>query len=417
MFLKSRHLFDSNSDIRLRLDPQTNTLLDLVSQNDTAILACERRLPHLATEPTIDTTEPLALQKSSSPDTRPSGSNQGKTREDESLKSQDARSGFINRLSKKLPAANEIVSRFTKNKDAVDRVQAASSGSGEHDLKEDVGANSSPPSEAYHGDYDTYLGDFVESLFDLLPSIRGVRRTRLLETEFQQSNERLSSSELVNESVPQSAQTEPGSEPGRLSTHNQEWPYRCDICIASFRRLHDLKRHTKVHTDERPYVCPKCDRSFARRHALARHNKGQGGCAGRRSSMGNFGGDDKHEDRMRASDGDGITLIMYPGEASHEPENDHSIGREYWVKQRVRSKSRARVSVREEQRSILLKCARDKDGRFLQSISQQQLLQHEADWGDLLGAAPEALCILVQCFTATRVLTSSYQFPPESGLK
>ena len=345
VFLKSRHLFDGDSDIRLRLDPLTNTLLDLVSQHDTATLAYERRLPDLATTPTIGTTKPLTLQRSSSPDTRPSGSNHGKIREDKSLKSQDARSGFINRLSKKRPADGALASLFKKNKHAVDRVQAASSQSGEHDLKEDVGASSSQPSEACHGDYDTYLGDFVESLFDLLPSIRGVRRTRLLETEFHQNNERSSSSEFVDEAVPQSAQTEPGSEADRLSTgslsikkskcpycstsfarhhnlkshlltHNQEEPYRCDTCGTSFRRLHDLKRHTKLHTGERPHVCPKCDRSFARGDALARHNKGQGGCVGRRSSMGSFGGDDKQEDRMRAGDGDDMTGIMYTGEAS-----------------------------------------------------------------------------------------------------
>ena len=106
-----------------------------------------------------------------------------------------------------------------------------------------------------------------------------------------------------------------------LLTHSHEKPYRCDTCEASFRRLHDLKRHTKLHTGERPHVCPKCDRSFARGDALARHNKGQGGCAGRRSSMGSFVGDDKHEDRMRAGDGDSMTGIMYTGEASHEPEH------------------------------------------------------------------------------------------------
>ena len=106
-----------------------------------------------------------------------------------------------------------------------------------------------------------------------------------------------------------------------LLTHSHEKPYQCDTCEARFRRLHDLKRHTKLHTGERPHVCPKCDRSFARGDALARHNKGQGGCAGRRSSMGSFGGDEKHEERMRAGDGDSMPGIMYTAEASHEPEH------------------------------------------------------------------------------------------------
>ncbi|OCK79093.1 hypothetical protein K432DRAFT_300643 [Lepidopterella palustris CBS 459.81] len=71
-----------------------------------------------------------------------------------------------------------------------------------------------------------------------------------------------------------------------LLTHSQEKPYECTTCQARFRRLHDLKRHTKLHTGERPHTCPKCGRRFARGDALARHNKGQGGCAGRRSSFG-----------------------------------------------------------------------------------------------------------------------------------
>ena len=106
-----------------------------------------------------------------------------------------------------------------------------------------------------------------------------------------------------------------------LLTHSHEKPYQCDTCEARFRRLHDLKRHTKLHTGERPHVCPKCDRSFARGDALARHNKGQGGCAGRRSSMGSFGGDEKHDERIRAGDGDSMPGIMYTAEASHEPEH------------------------------------------------------------------------------------------------
>lgn len=106
-----------------------------------------------------------------------------------------------------------------------------------------------------------------------------------------------------------------------LLTHSHEKPYSCDTCEARFRRLHDLKRHTKLHTGERPHVCSRCDRSFARGDALARHTKGQGGCAGRRSSMGSFGGDDKHEGGVRLGDEEGMSGIMYTGEASHEPEH------------------------------------------------------------------------------------------------
>ena len=210
MFLKSRNLFDGNSDIRLRLDPLTNTLLDLVSRSDTTVLACERRLPHLANTSTVGTPEPLNLQSSSSQDITPSGSNSRMTREDQSLKSQDARPGFINRLSKKLPAANEVISLFT-NEDAVNHVQATSPGLGEHVLKEDSDGSIRQPSEVFHEEYDMYLGDFVESLFDLLPSVRGIRRTRLLETEFHQSSERSSSLDLVKRAVPQVARTLPES--------------------------------------------------------------------------------------------------------------------------------------------------------------------------------------------------------------
>lgn len=78
-----------------------------------------------------------------------------------------------------------------------------------------------------------------------------------------------------------------------LLTHSQEKPYVCTDCQMRFRRLHDLKRHGKLHSGEKPHVCPKCNRSFARGDALARHSKGQGGCAGRRSSMGSFAENDE----------------------------------------------------------------------------------------------------------------------------
>ncbi|MCJ1340492.1 hypothetical protein MMC09_005788 [Bachmanniomyces sp. S44760] len=107
-----------------------------------------------------------------------------------------------------------------------------------------------------------------------------------------------------------------------LLTHSHEKPYMCQTCDARFRRLHDLKRHTKLHTGERPHVCPKCKRSFARGDALARHNKGQGGCAGRRSSVGSYTGEGGYDDRPQGSQGGDSSMdgLMYTGEASQEPE-------------------------------------------------------------------------------------------------
>ncbi|KAH7072630.1 hypothetical protein BKA63DRAFT_47583 [Paraphoma chrysanthemicola] len=103
-----------------------------------------------------------------------------------------------------------------------------------------------------------------------------------------------------------------------LLTHSQEKPYECPTCQARFRRLHDLKRHTKLHTGERPHTCFKCGRRFARGDALARHNKGQGGCAGRRSS---FGMDDDLADGKGDGDMDGV---VYTGE--HEEGDDDDDG-------------------------------------------------------------------------------------------
>ncbi|KAJ5022526.1 hypothetical protein J3E73DRAFT_238832 [Bipolaris maydis] len=101
-----------------------------------------------------------------------------------------------------------------------------------------------------------------------------------------------------------------------LLTHSQEKPYECPTCQARFRRLHDLKRHTKLHTGERPHTCYKCGRRFARGDALARHNKGQGGCAGRRSSFG-------IDDDLGDSKGDeGMDGVIYTGEPDGEGDED-----------------------------------------------------------------------------------------------
>ncbi len=110
-----------------------------------------------------------------------------------------------------------------------------------------------------------------------------------------------------------------------LLTHSQEKPYVCQTCQMRFRRLHDLKRHMKLHTGERPHICPKCDRKFARGDALARHSKGQGGCAGRRASMGSFGGEDEFEG-SNPGDGDEGAMdgVMYTNGTPHPNDNEMS---------------------------------------------------------------------------------------------
>jgi Zinc finger, C2H2 type len=99
-----------------------------------------------------------------------------------------------------------------------------------------------------------------------------------------------------------------------LLTHSQEKPFLCQTCSSRFRRLHDLKRHMKLHTGERPHICNKCGRKFARGDALARHAKGQGGCAGRRASMGgSFNGDEGEYDEGQEMGGDSMDGLLYDG--------------------------------------------------------------------------------------------------------
>lgn len=86
-----------------------------------------------------------------------------------------------------------------------------------------------------------------------------------------------------------------------------------------------------------------------------------------------------------------------------------------------RSTPEQRAAAEDEGRYALLRSIRKEGGAeaFVQSISQQLLLQHDANWGDLLGAAPQALCFLGQCFVATMssAAISSLHIPPESGLE
>ncbi|CRG89833.1 hypothetical protein PISL3812_06872 [Talaromyces islandicus] len=109
-----------------------------------------------------------------------------------------------------------------------------------------------------------------------------------------------------------------------LLTHSQEKPYACQTCQSRFRRLHDLKRHAKLHTGERPHICEKCGRRFARGDALARHNKGQGGCAGRRSSMGSYAGEDEYGDAGAGAD-DAMDGLMYTEPERMDEEDERRL--------------------------------------------------------------------------------------------
>ncbi|KAK7204473.1 hypothetical protein BZA70DRAFT_249377, partial [Myxozyma melibiosi] len=62
--------------------------------------------------------------------------------------------------------------------------------------------------------------------------------------------------------------------------------FKCDQCLQSFNRNHDLKRHKRIHLDVKPFPCANCDKTFSRKDALKRHTlvKGCGGNVSSRTS-------------------------------------------------------------------------------------------------------------------------------------
>ncbi|KAJ3218424.1 hypothetical protein HK099_005077 [Clydaea vesicula] len=57
-----------------------------------------------------------------------------------------------------------------------------------------------------------------------------------------------------------------------LRSHTTEKCFTCDLCAASFRRSHDLKRHIRsLHVAVKAFACPTCNKRFARTDALKRH--------------------------------------------------------------------------------------------------------------------------------------------------
>ncbi|KAB8337238.1 hypothetical protein FH972_021540 [Carpinus fangiana] len=55
---------------------------------------------------------------------------------------------------------------------------------------------------------------------------------------------------------------------GQQSQPSNDRPFKCDQCMQSFNRNHDLKRHKRIHLAVKPYPCGHCDKSFSRKDAL-----------------------------------------------------------------------------------------------------------------------------------------------------
>ncbi|KAH8907903.1 hypothetical protein BR93DRAFT_967768 [Coniochaeta sp. PMI_546] len=83
----------------------------------------------------------------------------------------------------------------------------------------------------------------------------------------------------VGSMIPGSYNTGPSPHPHNLHVYgqshphpsHQDRPFKCDQCVQSFNRNHDLKRHKKIHLAVKPFPCTYCDKAFSRKDALKRH--------------------------------------------------------------------------------------------------------------------------------------------------
>ncbi|KAF4124636.1 Zn-finger [Geosmithia morbida] len=106
------------------------------------------------------------------------------------------------------------------------------------------------------------------------------------------------------------------------SSQMQDRPFKCDTCVQSFSRNHDLKRHKRIHLSVKPFPCSYCGKQFSRKDALKRHRLVKG-CEEKEKER------EKDKLRLTGQDGgpepteedDGVSVINGGGNPAHGSAN------------------------------------------------------------------------------------------------